>query len=258
MNTIVMQNLTRMGSTLQWTVQPAATNISYSCTWPLPPGQGNISTDPLLIDGEHLAVGSPCRGAGNAVGGIIQDLDGDNWATPPSIGCDEVVEAGLVGSLEVGLRVVRTNAVLQGLPLGFLADVTGRASRIQWGYGDGVVVTNGSWRSDHAFAQPGIFQVTITAFNLDRPEGVSTNVTVLIYPVLPPEIRYLTKTENGTMLVFHGQDGQLYELQGSTNAALPESWTLLRLISDRGGGTVVSDSPRTNAQYFYRVHTRPW
>src|SRR5262249_17908089 len=63
--------------------------FSYCCTPAVPPGTGNIPGPPqLLSDLIHLADTSPCRGVGtNLAGGI--DIDGQPWANPPSIGCDE-------------------------------------------------------------------------------------------------------------------------------------------------------------------------
>ena len=62
---------------------------TYCCTTPLPPGVGNIGADPQLMpDGIHIANTSPCRGAGTNLA-VGTDIDGQPWANPPSIGCDE-------------------------------------------------------------------------------------------------------------------------------------------------------------------------
>jgi hypothetical protein len=68
----------------------AACSFGYSCTMPLQSGTGNIAFDPhFLQDNWHLADDSPCRSAGLAGISSGVDLDGQAWANPPSMGCDE-------------------------------------------------------------------------------------------------------------------------------------------------------------------------
>jgi len=68
----------------------------YSCTSLPRGGPGNITADPqLLPDRTHLAITSPCRGAGTNIASIANDIDGDPRANPPSIGCDELLPLDL-------------------------------------------------------------------------------------------------------------------------------------------------------------------
>ena len=58
-----------------------------------------ITAEPrLMSDGIHLRAGSPCIGAGAVTGASGADYDGQNWGTPPSIGCDEWNPAPLLVS----------------------------------------------------------------------------------------------------------------------------------------------------------------
>ena len=67
-----------------------ASTLRYTCASPLAAGEGNIATDPqLLADGVHIASTSPCRTNGNALYASGTDIDGQAWANPPSMGCDE-------------------------------------------------------------------------------------------------------------------------------------------------------------------------
>jgi hypothetical protein len=55
----------------------------------VPAGFGNIGSPPqVLADGIHLGSTSPCIAAGTNIAAGI-DIDGQLWATPPSMGCDE-------------------------------------------------------------------------------------------------------------------------------------------------------------------------
>jgi hypothetical protein len=73
--------------------------LNYCCTTPLPmAGNGNISVEPLLADAFHLSGASPCRAAGSAGYASGRDVDGELWASPPSMGCDEFNAATAAGA----------------------------------------------------------------------------------------------------------------------------------------------------------------
>ena len=83
--------------------------LNHCCTAPQPDtGLGNISGDPLLASPSHLSAASPCRGAGSATHASGTDIDGELWASPPAIGCDEYHAAALTGSLSVGVEAAFT------------------------------------------------------------------------------------------------------------------------------------------------------
>src|SRR5438046_2534152 len=111
--------------------------LNYSCTTPQPTnGVGNISSDPQLASLSHLRAGSPCRGAGNAAYVSGTDIDGEAWANPPSIGCDEYHAGALTGPLSVAIIASRTN-VLVGYAAQFTALIDGRVAASSWDFADG-------------------------------------------------------------------------------------------------------------------------
>lgn len=143
-------------------------------------GEGILTTDPKLTQGYRLAPDSPCRGAGLAGSSTGADIDGEAWASPPSMGCDELVPGATPGPLGVAFVApqadYRTVRIATRYACEFLALVTGRADRIEWDFGDGVKGADGMslW---HAWEAPGDYPVVLTAFNADHPAGVSvTNV----------------------------------------------------------------------------------
>ena len=77
-------------------IGPGVTNYANNCTFaycntePLAAGPGNLNVNPqLFTDGFHLSEASPCRGAGLSLATTGYDIDGQEWGSPPSIGCDE-------------------------------------------------------------------------------------------------------------------------------------------------------------------------
>jgi hypothetical protein len=157
--------------------------LNYSCTIPLPPGGvGNISVEPRLASVSHLSAGSPCRGAGSAsfVSGL--DIDGEVWANPPSIGCDEYRVGADTGLLTVAITASYTNVAI-GFVVNFRAQIVGKVSTSHWEYGDGTVVSNQPYAS-HSWAAAGDYRVVLRAYNETYPQGVSA--TVVVHVVEPP------------------------------------------------------------------------
>ena len=153
--------------------------LNYSCTTPLPNGgAGNIGSDPQMASAFHLSAGSPCIGAGKATYATGTDIDGEAWANPPSMGCDEYYPATATGTLTVQIRAVYTNAVA-GFGLDFFANIVGVASASAWDFGDGTVISN-RLSVSHAWGTPGDYLVVLRAYNNSNPGGVSAVVTVHI------------------------------------------------------------------------------
>ena len=155
--------------------------LSYSCTTPLPSsGFGSISADPRLASASHLSATSPCRGAGTA-GATGTDIDGEPWASPPAIGCDEYRTGSVTGALSVAISAACTNVAV-GFPVDLAAWINGRTTGSVWDFSDGTRLSNQP-QASHAWLAPGDYSVLLTAYNESRPDGVSATVTVQVVEV---------------------------------------------------------------------------
>ena len=173
----------------------ASSTFKYSCTTPDPGGSGNITSEPQLASFSHLAMGSPCQGAGHSDYATGTDIDGEAWRIPPSMGCDEVVAGAITGALNVSAWVASTNAAV-GFPIQFRADIVGRTTGSVWDFGDGTVLSNKPYAM-HAYASPGVYAVLLRAHNESYPQGITATVTV---QVAVQAIHYV-KFSNATSLV---------------------------------------------------------
>ena len=228
-----------------------------SCCSPdlvLGPGSTCITNNPQLVDWLHLAGTSPCRGSGNALLASGADIDGEAWLNPPSIGADEVIETALSGPVAVGIAATQTT-LLANHPLALTGLVHGRASRLEWSFGDGPKVTDASFLTSHSWTNAGDYFVTFTAFNADNPQGVSTNLLVHVLPLQPVLISAGLWTGTNFNLSFEGQSGALYVVEMATNLAPPVSWqTVTNGVVSTGGVTQVTGTNAVGAgPFFYRV-----
>jgi hypothetical protein len=153
--------------------------LTYCCSTPQPTnGVGNISVDPQLASASHLSAGSPCRGAGSAADATGTDIDGEPWADPPSMGCDEYRAGAVTGPLSVGLSASATNVAI-GFGVQLTALVEGRTTDSVWDFGDGTIELNQPYTS-HAWTAPGDYLVALWAFSESHPEGVNATVTIRV------------------------------------------------------------------------------
>ena len=239
----------------------SAPTYSYSCTYPLPSGAGNFNgnnASQQFLDLFHIATTSPCRGAGSAVYTSGTDLDGEPWANPPSMGCDEVIVSNLVGPLWVNILASQTNLLVSPpeifRPALFTGIITGRASRVEWSFGDGPTITNSSVSKSHQWTNSGDYTVTFTAYNNDNPAGVSTNIVVHVLPPDAPQLQSVLLLTNGFQFQFTGQLNAKYTIQYATNLTPPVVWQTLRTITYSSGGIIqIIDPAWTNLARFYEV-----
>jgi C1A family cysteine protease/PKD repeat protein len=157
--------------------------LSFSCTIPCPGGTNNIADDPRLATAWRLGAGSPCIGQGTTAAASGADLDGEPWHSPPSMGCDEPHGEDATGSLRVAIAASCLNCAA-GFAVDFTAQIDGPAASSVWSFGDGAFATNRAY-TRHAWAAPGTYDVTLTAYNAACPAGVAATakVTVVAQPV---------------------------------------------------------------------------
>jgi len=84
----------------------------------------------------------PCIGAGSAAYATGSDIDGEAWANPPSMGCEECHAGAVTGPLTVNFTATLTNAVI-GYPVGLTGSIAGRTDLSVWDFGD----EGGDWDS---------------------------------------------------------------------------------------------------------------
>ena len=171
-NCIVYFNTARNGANYD------GATFNYSCTTPEPDGAGNITNEPVMASAFHLSVISPCVGAGNSAYATGTDIDGESWATPPAMGCDEMHAGSITGLLSVAIMASYTN-VTPDFVVDFTACITGRVAESAWDFGDGTVRNNHPYIS-HAFAATGVYPVVLTAMSDSYPEGVSTTTRIFV------------------------------------------------------------------------------
>jgi hypothetical protein len=155
----------------------SSSTLKYCCTTPLPSnGVGNISSDPQLASAFHLSALSPCIGKGSSATARGTDIDGEAWANPPSMGCDEYHAGAVTGPLGVAISASFTSVTI-GYPVSLTALIEGRTDLSVWDFGDGALEINHPFRA-HSWTVPGDYPVSLWAFNESLPDGISATVTV--------------------------------------------------------------------------------
>jgi hypothetical protein len=248
----------------------ASAQYSYSFTspqgpggYPMPSGAGNINglyMNAQFLDLFHIASSSPCHGTGSALYASGTDLDGEPWAAPPSMGCDEVVVPNLVGPLSVHLLADQTNLLVSAPNLilpphtgHFQGIITGHAASVAWSFGDGPTITNLGATTFHQWTNAGDYAVIFTAYNNDNPGGVATNTVVHVLLPDVPQLQSPVLLTNRFQFQFPGQSNANYTIQYTTNLAPPVAWQTLQTIYYSSGGTIQINDSTTSTARFYRV-----
>ncbi|MCX6925621.1 MAG: PKD domain-containing protein, partial [Verrucomicrobia bacterium] len=200
-----------------------AGTLDYCCTLPLPTnGVGNIGDDPQLADPAHLSAASPCIGAGNATYASGVDIDGESWASPPAIGCDEYAAASASGLLSVSIQSDYAHAKT-GSALNFTAGIVGHASACSWDFGDGTGLSNRPCPS-HAWTSAGDYRVVLSAYNQSYPGGVSA--TSIVHVLDQPE-QYVAQAGTNPVAPFLSWVTAATNIQDALDAAFAGGGTVL-------------------------------
>jgi hypothetical protein len=193
----------------------ASSILNFCCTTPVPVnGTNNILSEPQLASPWHLSANSPCIGRGNSAFASGTDLDGEPWANPPSIGCDEYWSGSATGALSAAFVTTYTN-VAAGFSVGFDSSIIGRANSSSWDFGDGVIVSNRPYAS-HAWTAPGDYGVVLRAFNQDNPGGATASVSV---HVVSQPVHYVAKTGSTPSAPYSSWATAATNIQNAVDAA---------------------------------------
>jgi hypothetical protein len=197
--------------------------LDYCCTTPMPLwGLGNIAEDPELASTSHLSARSPCRGAGSAAYATGLDIDSEAWLNPPSIGCDEYWSGAVTGAVTVTISASWTS-VAAGFPVDLTGWIDGRVSASVWDFADGTRVTNRPYAS-HAWATPGDYPVTLTAYNEDHPDGVGGILTIR---VVAQPAHYASVGSPSPVPPYSSWETAAVTIQEAVDAALPGGTVLV-------------------------------
>ncbi|HEX4646212.1 MAG TPA: choice-of-anchor Q domain-containing protein, partial [Verrucomicrobiae bacterium] len=227
---------------------PAGSNYSASvlnscCTIPLPAdGANNFTNDPQLAGAFHIGVASPCRGAGNISYVNGTDIDGEPWANPPSVGCDEYWPGNATGPVTVGITANFTN-VAAGFTVNLTAAIAGRVSSSTWDFGDGVSATNHPYAS-HSWTTGGNYAVTLTAFNDDFPGGVQTTLAMQI---TGPNILYVAQSSTNPVAPYTNWATAASDIQSALDQVVPgQSVLVSNGVYQTGGRLLAAATVTTN------------
>ncbi len=217
-NCIVYYNIASSGSNYYYD-----TNLNYCCTTPLPTnGTANISDDPQLASLSHISAISPCRGAGNVTNATGVDIDGEAWADPPSIGCDEYISGSVTGALTVAIRATYT-LLATGIEDDFTALIDGRVSASQWEFDDGTVVSNQPYAS-RTWTEPGDYPVVLRAYNETYPTGV---IATVIVRVMVQPVHYVALSSTNPVAPYGSWATAATNIQDAVDVASPNALILV-------------------------------
>jgi hypothetical protein len=198
---------------------------------------GNFSDEPQLICDSHLSASSPCRSAGSSEYAAGRDIDGEPWADPPSVGCDEFHSRNDdIGPLAVAIQASLTN-VVPGFEIDFTAQISGCSSGTRWEFGDGTVLSN-RLTPKHAWHAAGNYSVVMRAFNQTYPAGVSATVSVHVVPI-SEAVHYVAADSGNPVAPYNSWATAAQSIQDAVDAAISGGLVLVTNGVHQTGGRAV-------------------
>jgi hypothetical protein len=137
----------------------------YCCSPDVVAGvDGCITNNPRLVTDSHIGATSPCIAAGQASSAAGVDIDGEAWAIPPSMGCDEYHgPESMVEPVFVSLQGATNFAT--GYSIEFQVIIQGQASASTLDFGDGASATNILGCISHQWSDPGDYAMVLSVMN---------------------------------------------------------------------------------------------
>ncbi len=264
-NSILFFNLAYAGVFLQANDWDYGNVFSYNPTkgfnWTTASTLVGTTPSPQLADGIHLAATAPCRGAGTPQISLGTDIDGEPWANPPSIGCDEFYASDFTGPIVLtSAAVVAPDGLTPVLTWSYptaKATASGKVSQVAWSFGDGTAVTNYfALAMYHSWTNPGDYIVTFTAFNYDNPNGVATNIVVHVARPDPPLLYGASLSGTNLSFSYASRLEANYVVERAANLAPPVAWTPIATVNALATNVTVTDSSATNPAAFYRLQPK--
>ncbi|VGO21264.1 choice-of-anchor Q domain-containing protein [Pontiella sulfatireligans] len=146
------------------------TLAAYCCSPDVVDGaDGCITNNPRLVTDSHIGGTSPCIAAGQVLSVAGVDIDGEAWAIPPSMGCDEYHgPESMVEPVFMSLQGATNFAT--GFPIEFQVTIQGQAAASMVDFGDGASATNILGCISHQWSDPGDYAIVLSAMNGAMPD----------------------------------------------------------------------------------------